>query len=124
MRFSVNQLQRKIFLMVLRTQVLIVRRVVLAVVVGVLVGVSPMVQHTPAYADGTSWTPVLAAEANYWQSVAYGNGVWVAVSDDGTNRVMRSTDNGVTWTRVLAAQANLWTSVAYEIGRASCRERV
>ena len=62
----------------------------------------------PATADGTSWSAVAAAEANAWVSVDYGNGVWVAVSVLGTNRVMRSTDGGASW----------------KIGRASCRERV
>ena len=42
--------------------------------------------------DGENWTAHAATEANSWYSVAYGNGVWVAVSHDGTNRVMRSVD--------------------------------
>jgi hypothetical protein len=42
--------------------------------------------------DGVTWTARSAAEANFWVSVAYGNGVWVAVADNGTNRVMTSLD--------------------------------
>jgi hypothetical protein len=52
--------------------------------------------------------------------VAYGNGVWVAVSSDGTNRAMRSTDNGSTWTAVGVAggvAANQWFSVGFGDGR-------
>jgi hypothetical protein len=42
--------------------------------------------------DGATWTAIAAAEQNAWQSVAYGNNVWIAVASDGTNRVMRSAD--------------------------------
>ena len=59
------------------------------------------------------WSAVAAAEANTWQSVAYGNSVWVAVSSSGTNRVMRSTNDGATWSAVAATEANTWRSVAY-----------
>ena len=40
--------------------------------------------------DGENWTAVAATEANIWRTVAYGNGVWIAVASSGTNRVMRS----------------------------------
>jgi hypothetical protein len=70
----------------------------------------------PALADGSSWTAVAAAEANPWQSVAYGDGVFVAVAQDGTNRVMRSVDGGLTWSAVAATEAKLWRSVAYGDG--------
>jgi hypothetical protein len=83
----------------------------------VLIGASATTfQNTPAWADGTSWSAVGAAEANPWYSVAYGNGVWVAVAWSGTNRVMRSTDDGLTWSAVAAAEANDWLSVAYGNG--------
>jgi hypothetical protein len=45
--------------------------------------------------NGVTWTAVAAAEANTWYSVAYGNGVWVAVSYNGTNRVMTSVDASI-----------------------------
>jgi hypothetical protein len=51
-------------------------------------------------------------ENNTWEDIAFSNGVFVAVSSDGTNRVMRSTDNGNTWTAIAASQANSWRSVA------------
>jgi hypothetical protein len=66
--------------------------------------------------NGAGWTAVAAAEANQWFSVAYGNGVWIAVSSNGTNRVMRSTDDGATWSAVAATEANQWRSVAYANG--------
>jgi hypothetical protein len=63
-----------------------------------------------------AFVAVAAAAANQWLSVAYGNGVWIAVSLDGTNRVMRSTNDGTSWTAVAAAEANSWLSVAYANG--------
>ena len=65
-------------------------------------------------ADGTTWTARNATEANFWQSVAFGNGTFVAVSVDGTNRVMTSSD-GITWT-ARSVPASRWTSVTYGNG--------
>jgi hypothetical protein len=65
---------------------------------------------------GSTWSTHNATAANAWQSVAYGNGVWVAVSSNGADRVMRSTDGGITWSAVAAAEANAWQSVAYGNG--------
>jgi hypothetical protein len=90
-----------------------------------VVGSSPLIESavvtatpsaTPIANLGTTWTAAAAAEANTWRSVAYGNGVWVAVALSGTNRVMRSTDDGLNWTAVAAAEANQWYSVAYGNG--------
>ena len=72
------------------------------------------IQSNPALAVGTSWTALPAAAANNWTSVAHGNGVWVAVSANGT--VMRSVDDGSNWTAVSAAETNQWRSVAYGNG--------
>ncbi|MBU6329729.1 MAG: fibronectin type III domain-containing protein [Acidobacteria bacterium] len=77
--------------------------------------VSDAVVVTPAVVDAVTWTARTAAEANSWKSVAYGNGVFVAVADSGTNRVMTSPD-GVTWTARTASEANNWSSVAYGNG--------
>jgi hypothetical protein len=44
--------------------------------------------------DGITWTLRTSAANNSWLSVAYGNGLWAAVSYDGTgNRVMTSGEN-------------------------------
>jgi hypothetical protein len=58
------------------------------------------------------WVSRDASEANTWQSITYGNNLFVAVSSDGTNRVMTSS-NGTTWTARAAAQANNWQSITY-----------
>jgi len=61
-----------------------------------------------------TWTARNAAEANGWKSVTYGNGLFVAVAYNGTNRVMTSPD-GINWT-ARAAPLNTWTSVTYGNG--------
>jgi hypothetical protein len=60
-----------------------------------------------------SWTPETAASANTWDSVAYGNGLFAAVSTDG--HVMTSPD-GITWTSRTAASASTWNAVTYGNG--------
>lgn len=64
---------------------------------------------------GETWTARTAAEMNGWQSVTYGNGLFVAVAETGVNRVMTSPD-GIAWTARPAAQANPWRSVTYGNG--------
>jgi len=66
--------------------------------------------------DGVTWTARSAAEANEWTSVTYGNGLFVAVANSGTNRVMTSPD-GITWTaRSAAGNDDTWGDVAYGNG--------
>src|SRR5688572_20380769 len=67
-------------------------------------------------APAAQWTAQTPAEANTWRSVAYGNGSYVAVSSDGSNRVMTSPD-GITWTTRTAAEANWWNAVTYGNGQ-------
>ena len=75
-----------------------------------------VVEGEKAYpASGTSWIARSAPEANPWVSVAYGNGRFVAVANNGVNRVMTS-PNGLVWTARSAAEANPWVSVAYGNG--------
>jgi hypothetical protein len=66
--------------------------------------------------DGINWTGRTAASANWWQSVIYGNGLFVAVSMSGTNdRVMTSPD-GITWTARTPVAESMWRSVTYGDG--------
>ncbi|MCF7843913.1 FG-GAP-like repeat-containing protein [Candidatus Gracilibacteria bacterium] len=63
--------------------------------------------------SGFTWSTSTSAVDNSWQSVAYGNGVFVAVAQSGTNdRVMTSTD-GTTWTSRTSSADNSWSSVVY-----------
>jgi len=66
--------------------------------------------------DGITWTSRTSAADNSWNSVTYGNGLFVAVSTTGTgNRVMTSPD-GITWTSRTSATNTLWKSVTYGAG--------
>jgi predicted RecA/RadA family phage recombinase len=65
--------------------------------------------------DGITWTSRTSPADNSWGSVTYGNGLFVAVSSDGTNRVMTSPD-GITWTLGTAAAVNAWYGVTYGNG--------
>ena len=57
-----------------------------------------------------------SAADNAWYSVCYGNGLFVAVANTGTdNRVMTSPD-GITWTIRTSAADNQWLSVCYGNG--------
>ena len=62
---------------------------------------------------GVDWTSRAAAD-NSWQSVAYGNGLFVAISSGGvtSGQIMTSPD-GITWTPRTSAAASSWTSVTY-----------
>jgi hypothetical protein len=71
-----------------------------------------------AYAATITWTAQTAAENNSWKSVTYGEGIFVAVSSDGTNRVMTSPD-GIAWTARSAPTGttdSTWKSVTYGDG--------
>ncbi len=78
--------------------------------------------------DGITWTSRKTVDDNYWSSVTYGNGMFVAVSQGAEsfmsgavsvetgNRVMTSPD-GITWTsRNAADNNNSWGSVTYGNG--------
>jgi hypothetical protein len=65
--------------------------------------------------DGINWT-ARTSPANGWNAVTYGNGLYVAVADSGTKRVMTSPD-GITWTgRTSAGESNSWNGVTYGNG--------
>ena len=63
------------------------------------------------------WTSQTSASNNAWDSVTYGNGIFMAVSYTGNeNRVMTST-NGITWDCPTSRSYNLqWQSVTYGNG--------
>jgi gliding motility-associated-like protein len=66
--------------------------------------------------DGINWTSRTSAADNRWYGVTYGNGLFVAVSDNGTgNRVMTSPD-GINWTARTSAADNDWYGVTYGNG--------
>ena len=63
-----------------------------------------------------NWTFQTSATNNQWSSIAYGNGLFVAVANSGTgNRVMTSPD-GINWTSQTSAADYTWYSVTYGNG--------
>lgn len=64
--------------------------------------------------DGENWTEYAIAHEQQWESVCYGNSLFVAVADSGTNKVMTSPD-GADWTSQ-TSQDKPWQSVAYGDG--------
>jgi hypothetical protein len=62
---------------------------------------------------GVSWIAGGSLAAGTWTSIAYGQGVWVAISTGGT-ATSYSTDGGLTWTAGGALPASsTWISIAY-----------
>jgi hypothetical protein len=66
--------------------------------------------------NGTTWTLATAPRGD-WQSVAYGNGTFVAVASfTTTTKVMTSTD-GINWTsRTPSSTSNIWRGVTFGNG--------
>ncbi|MEK8095468.1 hypothetical protein WOC76_23700 [Methylocystis sp. IM3] len=80
----------------------------------VLCLIGPLSAVSALAATGTTWTSRASAnDSAAWYSVAYGNGLFVAVGASGA--VMTSAD-GVTWTSRTAAAANNWRSVTFGLG--------
>ena len=70
---------------------------------------------TTAYSvnGGVSWVAGASLAAGTWTSIAYGQGVWIAVSTGGT-ATSYSTDGGVTWTVGGALpSSSTWIDIAY-----------
>jgi hypothetical protein len=66
------------------------------------------------YSKGLLWAARTSAADNAWQSVAYGNGMYVAVGSGGTDRVMTSQD-GIIWTS-RSVPSSTWLGVTYGNG--------
>ena len=75
---------------------------------------TPKISPVMSSPDGIDWTSGTGADYNEWTGVAYGGATFVAVSWNGTNRVMTST-NGKAWTPVTSptAASGTWSSVTY-----------
>lgn len=64
--------------------------------------------------DGLTWTSRTPPNSNTWYWVIYDGGQFVAVANNGSDRVMTSPD-GINWT-THSADAGTWLSVAYGNG--------
>ena len=66
--------------------------------------------------DGITWTTQTSAADNSWNSITYGNELFVAVAGSGSgNRVMTSPD-GITWTNQTSTVDNSWNGITYGNG--------
>lgn len=76
-----------------------------------------VVTNIATSSGGVTWaTTSVAEDDDFWEKVAYGNGIFVAVGSSGDDRVMTSYD-GVNWTaRSAAGNNDSWRHVAYGNG--------
>ena len=63
-------------------------------------------------ADGITWT-AQSVPLNTWNSVTYGDGVFVAVASAGVSDYVMTSADGLTWTSQVAASSSTWNSVTY-----------
>jgi hypothetical protein len=66
------------------------------------------------YTFALTWTSRSASEQSTWQSVSFGNNVFVAVSSAG--KIMRSTNNGETWSAITPPSSDPFIKVRYGNG--------
>ena len=68
--------------------------------------------------SGTTWNARTVPNAQSWQSVAYGNGLFVAVAVNGsTSQQIMTSPDGVNWTARTSPYASAqWTSITYGNG--------
>lgn len=67
--------------------------------------------------NATTWTSGALPVSDSWSAIAYGNGVFVAVtSGTGTSKAASSTD-GVNWTQRSLPAGNNWASIVYGNGK-------
>lgn len=84
---------------------------------GQFVAVGPQASSTTGAAtspDGITWTTRVLPSAQNWASVAYGNGVYIAISGGQTaaSTAAASSTDGITWTaRVLTSM--YWNNIAF-----------
>ena len=62
------------------------------------------------------WTSVPESISGQWQSVTYGNGLFVAVQRDAIGNPVMTSPNGITWTSRVSASDNNWQGVTYGNG--------
>jgi len=67
-----------------------------------------------ANATVNQWTQRILSSSQNWQSVAYGNGVFVAIAV--STSVAATSPDGITWTQRALPSSQIWTSITYGNG--------
>jgi hypothetical protein len=62
--------------------------------------------------DGFTWTSRIAPKAS-WAKITYGNGMFVAVAADSTNKNIMTSPDGITWKLQTGAAPNKWYDVTF-----------
>jgi hypothetical protein len=65
--------------------------------------------------DLENWENIPDIDSNSWESIVQNNSIFIAVSSDGDNRVLFSTDGAETWTHV-SVELYDWKSITYKQG--------
>ena len=63
-----------------------------------------------------TWTETPTSSGHNWNAVCYGNGLFVAVGDNGSDTRISTSPDGVTWTPRTAPRANDWRAVCFGDG--------
>lgn len=74
--------------------------------------------HQIAYSkDAATWTAANSPETNNWRDVAYGNGRYIAISNDGNSRIMYAEESNLSvWLSAATPYQNEWTAIEYGNG--------
>jgi outer membrane protein OmpA-like peptidoglycan-associated protein len=66
----------------------------------------------------TTWTPATTAPPHYWEAVTYGNGIFVAMSNNSVSNQFATSTNGTDWTTVSVPSQNsdVWRSLTFGNG--------
>lgn len=74
--------------------------------------------ETAVSTDGINWTVqgIAGVSSNHGRAIAFGNGIFVAVYLDGSDRIITSPD-GINWTARTVPELNEWEDVAFYNGR-------
>ena len=70
---------------------------------------SSRIQSSP---DGINWTSRAAPESKFYINVAYANGLWVAVTTNGSSDIITSVD-GITWDGSTYLAGSGWYNITY-----------
>jgi hypothetical protein len=82
------------------------------------VQISSLIVEDGLFSSGYFWKQYPAPNNNSWTSIAYGNGLFVAIANTNTitpNKIMTSLD-GVNWTLRTVPVENNWVSICYGNG--------